>query len=99
MSSKTHASIPQQSLPTPPATIGQPWPEQGGIYIGPRLIDGQIHYIIIPGGVEYDIKACHNSAAESIAAKGEINGFCDWHHGSQGGRDAGLHQRARHVPS
>ena len=63
--------------------IGQPWPEQGGVYIGPRLIDGQTHHVIIPGGTEYDIKASHDNAAERIAAKGEINGFSDWRHGSQ----------------
>ncbi len=64
-------------------SIGQPWPEQGGIYIGSRLIDGQTHHVIIPGGTEYDIRANYNNAAERIAAKGEINGFSDWHHGSQ----------------
>ncbi|MFT0533983.1 hypothetical protein ACMHYJ_14315 [Castellaniella hirudinis] len=63
--------------------IGQPWPEQGGVYIGARLIDGQIHHVVIPGGTEYDIKASHDNAAERIAAKGEINGFSDWRHGSQ----------------
>ena len=63
--------------------IGQPWPEQGGVYIGPRLIDGQTHHVIIPGGTEYDIKASHDNAAERIAAKGEINGFSDWRQGSQ----------------
>lgn len=64
-------------------TIGQPWPEQGGIYIGARLKDGQVHHVIIPGGTDFDIKASHNNAAERIAAKGEINGFSDWRHGDQ----------------
>jgi hypothetical protein len=63
--------------------IGQPWPEQGGVYIGPRLIDGQTHHVVIPGGTEFDIKASHDNAAERITAKGEINGFSDWRHGSQ----------------
>lgn len=63
--------------------IGQPWAEQGGIYIGSRLKNGEVHHIVIPGGVEHDIKTSHNNAAERIAAKGEINGFSDWHHGSQ----------------
>ena len=63
--------------------INQLWPEQGGIYIGDRLIDGKVHHIIIPGGTEFDIEACHNNAAERIAAKGEINGFSDWRNGSQ----------------
>lgn len=64
-------------------TIGQPWPEQGGIYIGSRLKDGQVHHLIVPGGPTFDIQASHNNAAERIAAKGEINGFSDWRHGDQ----------------
>lgn len=64
-------------------SIGQPWPEQGGIYIGSRLIDGQTHHVIIPGGTEYDIRASYDNAAERIAAKGELNGFSDWRHGSR----------------
>lgn len=63
--------------------INQAWPEQGGIYIGVRLIDGQTHHVIIPGGVEHDIPASHDDAAERIANKGEINGFSDWRNGSQ----------------
>lgn len=65
---------------TPPA-IGQPWPEQGGVYIGSRLIDGEIRHRVIPGGAEFDIPASHDNAAERIAAKGEINGHSDWFHG------------------
>ena len=63
--------------------INQLWPEQGGIYIGDRLIDGQIHHVIIAGGTEHDVEACHNNAADRIADKGEINGFSDWRNGSQ----------------
>jgi len=63
--------------------IGQPWAEQGGIYIGQRLIEGEVHHVIIPGGTDYDIEASHDNAAERIAAKGEINGFSDWRHGAQ----------------
>lgn len=63
--------------------IGQPWPGQGGIYIGSRLKGGEVHHIIIPGGIEHDIKASHNNAAERIAAQGEINGFSDWRHADQ----------------
>ncbi|THF58037.1 DUF1566 domain-containing protein [Pseudothauera rhizosphaerae] len=66
---------------TTPPVIGQPWPEQGGIFIGSRLIDGDIHHRIIPGGPEFDIPASHNNAAERIAAKGAINGHNDWFHG------------------
>lgn len=72
-----------ETITTAVPVIGQAWPEQGGVYIGDRLIDGQVHHIVIPGGVEYDIPASHNNAAERIAAKGEINGFSDWRHGSQ----------------
>ncbi|MGB3290982.1 MAG: hypothetical protein WBA83_17045 [Burkholderiaceae bacterium] len=71
------------STTTEVPAIGQPWPEQGGIYIGSRLKDGQTHHLIIPGGIEHDIEASHNNAAERIAAKGEINGFSDWRHGDQ----------------
>lgn len=71
------------AIATQVPTIGQPWPEQGGIYIGARLVKKGILHVIIPGGVEYDIKASYNNAAERIAAKGKINGFSDWRHGSQ----------------
>jgi len=63
--------------------IGEYLPGQGGIYIGSRLKDGQVHHLIIPGGPDFDIKASHNNAAERIAAKGDINGFTDWRHGEQ----------------
>lgn len=57
--------------------INQPWPEQGGIYIGSRLIDGQVHHIVIPGGIEHDAE---DVAFEDLAASipGEINGHSDW---------------------
>ena len=57
--------------------INQPWPEQGGIYIGSRLIDGQVHHIVIPGGVEHDAK---NVALKDVASSipAEINGHSDW---------------------
>ena len=57
--------------------INQPWPEQGGIYIGSRLIDGQVHHIVIPGGAEHDAKGvAFKHIAASIPA--EINGHSDW---------------------
>ena len=57
--------------------INQPWPEQGGIYIGSRLIDGQVHHIVIPGGTEHDAKdVAFKDVAASIPA--EINGHSDW---------------------
>lgn len=66
----------RQSAPVP--TIGQPWPEQGGIYIGTRLIDGQAHHVIIPGGVEHDIVDVEFRDVESKGAIGELNGHSDW---------------------
>lgn len=57
--------------------INQPWPEQGGIYVGSRLIDGQVHHIVIPGGIEHDAEnVAFKSLADSIPA--EINGHSDW---------------------
>jgi len=59
--------------------IGQPWPEQGGIFIGSRLIDGAVHHVIIPGGVEHDIKGIEFAGiAAAVEKAGEINGFTDW---------------------
>jgi hypothetical protein len=57
--------------------INQPWPEQGGIYIGSRLIEGQVHHIVIPGGIEHDAE---NVAFKDLAASipAEINGHSDW---------------------
>ena len=57
--------------------LNQSWPEQGGIYIGTRLVDGIAHHVVIPGGVEHDIKDVEfNSLAKSIPS--EINGKTDW---------------------
>ena len=57
--------------------INQVWPEQGGIFVGTRLINGQAHHIIIPGGVEHDAKDVKFAdAAATIPA--ELNGHTDW---------------------
>lgn len=57
--------------------IGQPWPEQGGIYIGSRLIDGVARHVVIPGGIEHDAKEVRfDDVAGCIPA--EINGYTDW---------------------
>ena len=57
--------------------INQPWPEQGGIYIGSRLIDGQVHHIVIPGGIEHDAEGvAFKDVTTSIPS--EINGHSDW---------------------
>lgn len=46
MNTKTKATVP---------AINQPWPEQGGIYIGSRLINGAVHHIVIAdGGTTHD---------------------------------------------
>lgn len=57
--------------------INQAWPEQGGIFVGTRLINGQAHHIIIPGGIEHDAKGVKfDAAAATIPA--ELNGHTDW---------------------
>ena len=59
--------------------INQPWPEQGGIYIGSRLIDGQTHHVVIPGGVEFDHIDIPFAKVEQVVAEGEeLNGHSDW---------------------
>ena len=63
-------------MSTTPA-INQHWPEQGGIFIGSRLIDGQVHHIVIPVGVEHDAKDIKFAAVESCIPA-EINGHSDW---------------------
>lgn len=65
-----------QAQTTIPA-INQPWPEQGGIYIGARLIDGAVHHVVIPGGIEHDIQAVQFSSVEKVIPA-EINGHTDW---------------------
>lgn len=59
--------------------IGQEWPEQGGIFIGSRLIDGAVHHVVIPGGVEFDHVDVEFSRVELVVNDGEeLNGFSDW---------------------
>ena len=70
---------------TKPATpkIGQDWPEQGGIYIGSRLIDGAVHHAVIAdGGTTRDLKRQDFKAAQGVQF-GEIGGHSDWHAGDQ----------------
>lgn len=60
-------------------TIGQEWPEQGGVFIGTRLIDGVAHHIIIPGGKEFDLVAVEfKDLAFAVAERGEVNSHADW---------------------
>nr|WP_321268255.1 hypothetical protein [Alcaligenes faecalis] len=59
--------------------LGQSWPEQGGIYIGQRLIDGVSHHIIVAAGIESDIKKVEfKNVDKAVADAGEINGHADW---------------------
>lgn len=60
-------------------TIGQPWPEQGGIYVGSLMKDGALHHLVIPGGIEHDLEDIRfTDAADAVQAKGKINGHTDW---------------------
>lgn len=59
--------------------IGHEWPEQGGIYIGSRLIDGATHHVIIPGGKEFDLVDVEfKELASAVTERGEVNGHADW---------------------
>lgn len=63
--------------------LNQPWPEQGGIYIGTRLINGAAHHVVIAdGGTARDLEDQTAKAAQG-AQFGEINGHSDWHAGDQ----------------
>ena len=65
-------------MSTTPA-INKHWPEQGGIFIGSRLIDCQVHHVVIPGGIEFDHADIQFSRVEQVIAEGdELNGFSDW---------------------
>lgn len=63
--------------------LNQPWTEQGGIYIGSRLIDGAVHHVVIAdGGTARDLEDQNFKAAQNVQF-GEINGHSDWHAGDQ----------------
>ena len=57
--------------------INQLWPEQGGIYIGSRLIDGEVHHVVIPGGIEHDANDIKFDDVPGSILK-EINCHKDW---------------------
>ena len=57
--------------------INQLWPEQGGIYIGSRLIDGEVHHVVIPGGIEHDTNDIKLDDVPGSILK-EINCHEDW---------------------
>jgi hypothetical protein len=68
-----------QEAQTRVPAINQPWPEQGGIYIGSRLADGEVHHVVIPGGVEFDhVDVPFYQVEKVVNEGGELNGFRDW---------------------
>ena len=67
------------AIATTAPAIGQEWPEQGGIYIGSRLIDGATHHVVIPGGKEFDlVDVDFKDLASAVTERGEVNGHADW---------------------
>jgi len=68
-----------QEAQTSVPAINQPWPEQGGIYIGSRLVDGEVHHVVIPGGVEFDhVDVPFDLVDRVVNEGGDLNGFRDW---------------------
>lgn len=63
-------------------TIGELWPEQGGIYCGKRLINGEEHCVVTPEGTGHDVVRKNFDDASEMQF-GEINGHRDWHPGDQ----------------
>jgi len=58
---------------------GKPWPEQGGIYVGKRLIGGRLHHVIAAPCVESDIQGVSFYRVDDVAAHiGEYRGHADW---------------------
>lgn len=66
-----------ETIATTLPAVGQPWHEQGGIFVGSRIIDGQVHHIIALDGIEND-KQVEFGDVEAAGAVGEINGHADW---------------------
>ncbi len=63
--------------------LNQPWPEQGGIYIGSRLINGAVHHVVIAdGGTAHDLEDQTAKGAQGMQF-GAINGHSDWHAGDK----------------
>lgn len=72
-----------ETTKTTPPSVGQLWPEQGGVYIGSRLINGQARHTITPTGIEHDKRATFDQIEAGEVVFGEINGFSDWQVGEQ----------------
>ena len=67
------------AIATSTPAIGQEWPEQGGVFIGTRIIDGVAHHIVIPGGAEFDLVDVEFKGLDSaVAERGEVNRHTDW---------------------
>ena len=62
---------------TTPPKVGQPWPAQGGVYVGTRVIDGAVVHIIAAPGVEHDIVGVQFAQVEAVIPA-ELNGHSDW---------------------
>lgn len=62
--------------------IGELWAEQGGIYCGKRIKDGEERYVVTPAGIDHDLTKNNFDEAES-AQFGGINGHSDWSTGEQ----------------
>lgn len=72
----------EQAKLTPPA-LCQLWPEQGGVFVGSRLIIGVVHHILIAdGGASRDVTEVNGDTALSLDF-GKIGGFRGWHAGDQ----------------
>ena len=63
--------------------VGKYWPEQGGLYGGSRLVNGDLHHVVIADvGTCYD-RVNQNFVEAQNAQFGEIDGHHDWHAGDQ----------------
>lgn len=63
--------------------VGEYWPEQGGLYVGSRIINGSVHHVVIADvGTLYDrVNQNHKEALHTRF--GEIDGHDDWHAGDK----------------
>ncbi|WP_454691179.1 hypothetical protein [Achromobacter aloeverae] len=62
---------------TPPAP-GTFWPEQGGYYLGPRLIDGKTHHRVMAAAAHHLRKVKFEDIQSKIQSLAGAEGFNDW---------------------
>lgn len=62
---------------TLPPKLGSYWEGQGGIYVGDRLIDGNVSHVIAACGVKHDILDVTFARVEKVIPR-EIDGHTDW---------------------